>query len=109
MVKCSRPWGLLLLSRGHQPGLLRRGWAEHAHVMHFWLNFSRQRHAIIVQLCMPGGACLSKFVGPLRELRDAGEMLHMQTDVALCERLQPWAEVETQIVPYAAMPCSQVP
>ena len=45
---------------------------------------------------MQGGACLSKFVPALRELRDAGEMLHMQTDVALCERLQPWAEVGTQ-------------
>lgn len=49
-----------------------------------------------MQPCMPGGACLSKFVPALRELRDAGEMLHMQTDVALCERLQPWAEVGTQ-------------
>lgn len=50
----------------------------------------------LVQLCMPGGACLSKFVPALRELRDAGEMLHMHTDVALCERLQPWAEVGTR-------------
>lgn len=41
----------------------------------------------------PGGPQLSKFVGVLRELRDAGEMLHTQTEVALCERLQPWAEV----------------
>ena len=38
-------------------------------------------------------------MGALRELRDAGEMLHMQTDVALCERLQPWAEVGAQHVP----------
>ena len=55
-----------------------------------------------MQLCMPGGACLSKFAPALRELRDAGEMLHMQTDVALCERLQPWAEVGTLHFPCAA-------
>ncbi len=41
----------------------------------------------------PGGPQLAKFVGVLQELRDAGEMLHTQTEAALCERLEPWAAV----------------
>ena len=42
---------------------------------------------------VPGGPQLAKFVGVLQELRDAGEMLHTQTEAALCERLEPWAAV----------------
>ncbi|KAK9825863.1 hypothetical protein WJX81_005479 [Elliptochloris bilobata] len=54
-----------------------------------------------------GGANLYKFVGALRELRDAGEMLHVQTDVTLCERLQPWAEGKLAEVQAARRACDE--
>jgi len=54
---------------------------------------------------VPGGPQLAKFVGVLQELRDAGEMLHTQTEAALCERLEPWAAVRARVqLPIPSLP-----
>jgi len=59
---------------------------------------------------VPGGPQLAKFVGVLQELRDAGEMLHTQTEAALCERLEPWAAVRARVqLPIPSLPPPPLP